>query len=57
MLLANLTKTDAAGFYGEVVGRFPTAALAELSLPVDRWQDVEPRIGRIVRLDTGEPPA
>lgn len=28
---------------------FPTAALAEIALPIDHWRDVEPGAGRLIR--------
>lgn len=34
---------------GDVEAKFPTASLAELHFEVDRWQDVEPGIGELVR--------
>lgn len=56
MLLLHLATGDGDGFYDEVASGFPTAALAELCLAVDRWRDVVAGIGRIVSLARGADP-
>ena len=49
-LVLRLADTDNHGLRGEVAAGFPTAMLAEMRLPVERWQDVERDSGRIANL-------
>jgi phosphohistidine phosphatase len=49
-LVAELTTNDAKGLRRRVEHKFPTAALAVLELPVNRWADVEQESGALVEL-------
>lgn len=49
MLAMLLTEGGDEGFRGEVAIKYPTATLAEISLPVDQWIDVAEGSGRIDR--------
>ena len=44
-----LTRDDGNGLRGEVAAKYPTAALAEIKLPVDHWRDVVLGTGRLAR--------
>lgn len=44
-----LTADDDRGLRGEIAVKYPTAALAEISLPVSHWRDVAEGVGTIVR--------
>lgn len=49
-LVADLALDDERGLRARVIGKFPTAAVAILDLPVDRWSDVAPARATIVEL-------
>lgn len=49
-LLLSLAEPDAEGLRRGAGASFPTAALAELGLVVDRWREVGPSTGRMVGL-------
>ena len=49
-LLAGLTRDDEQGFRQRVVRKYPTAALAVIELPANRWAEIEPGSGEIVEL-------
>ena len=42
-----LTEEDSNGLRGEIATKYPTAAMAEITFPVDRWADVEVQGGRL----------
>lgn len=42
-----LALSDASALRGEVEEGFPTAALAELRFPIDRWSEVAPGTGQL----------
>lgn len=44
-----LSRRDEAGLRGAVEVKYPTATIAEISLPAAHWADVKERMGRIVR--------
>ncbi len=44
-----LVLTSAGDLRGELAVKYPTATLAEIRLPVERWADVEAGIGTLVR--------
>ena len=48
-LAAQLTIDDKAGLRGKLIEKFPTAALAEIELPIEHWRDVAGGTGRLVR--------
>ena len=49
-LVVELTHDDHAGLRAKVAGKFPTAALAVIELPVEGWNEVEPETGKLVEL-------
>jgi phosphohistidine phosphatase len=49
-LILHLAEDDRAGLHAQVGASFPTATLAELRLPINRWADAGPGCGRIMRL-------
>jgi phosphohistidine phosphatase len=49
-LIAELTHDDDRGLRERVAAKFPTAALAVVELPAERWADVTPGSGKIVEL-------
>ncbi|HEV2594088.1 MAG TPA: histidine phosphatase family protein [Sphingomicrobium sp.] len=49
-LLLDLSKNDDEGLRDRVADKFPTAALAVLDLPAQRWTEVEPKSGWIKEL-------
>ena len=49
-LIVDLAQDDRAGLREQVGGSFPTAALAELNLSIDRWEDAGPGCGQILSL-------
>ena len=49
-VVAELTLDDASGYRDRVEGKFPTAALAVIDLPVEQWEAVEVGVGTIVEL-------
>jgi phosphohistidine phosphatase len=49
-LLLDLTDRDERGLRDSVKAKFPTAALAVVELPTDRWSEVKPGSGTIVEL-------
>lgn len=49
-LVAELTKDDPKGLRLRVEHKYPTAALAVIELPADRWADVEQGSGELVEL-------
>jgi phosphohistidine phosphatase len=49
-LVAKLTIDDEAGLRRRVEEKFPTAALAAIELPIDRWSEVGPEHGRLVEV-------
>lgn len=54
LLLLDLAQEDSGGHRAEVAAGFPTAALAQVTLAVDRWREVAPCSGRIVSLVRGQ---
>ncbi|HEY0130874.1 MAG TPA: histidine phosphatase family protein [Allosphingosinicella sp.] len=44
-----LSRGDEAGLRGEVEVKYPTATVAEIGLPVERWAEVRERTGSLVR--------
>ena len=44
-----LTRDDDNGLRSEMLTKYPTAALAEISLPVDHWRDVGLGTGQLAR--------
>jgi phosphohistidine phosphatase len=44
-----LTRDDDNGLRGKMLTKYPTAALAEIALPVDRWRDVDLGKGQLAR--------
>lgn len=49
-LLLHFAERDPDGYYEAVASSYPTAALAELGLSVERWRQVGSRSGRVVNL-------
>ena len=49
-LIVELTRNDERGLRDRIAGKFPTAGLAMIKLPAERWRDVEPASGEIVEL-------
>lgn len=49
-LVLKLAKDDERGLRKRVEDKFPTAALAAIELPVDRWSEVQPDSGSVVEL-------
>jgi phosphohistidine phosphatase len=49
-LILQLSGPDDRGLYDEVASKFPTGALAELHLPIERWRDIEAGRAEIVSL-------
>jgi phosphohistidine phosphatase len=49
-LVVELTRDDDEGLRQRVAGKFPTAGLAAVELPAERWKDVQPGSGKIVEL-------
>ncbi len=49
LLAIYLTCDDEAGFRGEVAIKYPTATLAEIRLPITRWNEAREGIGEISR--------
>jgi len=49
-LVLKLTKDDERGLRKRVEEKFPTAALAEIELPIDQWSEVQPDAGALVEL-------
>lgn len=49
-LVIKLSSDDEEGLRARVQEKFPTAALAAIELPIERWNDVEPNIGQVVEL-------
>lgn len=49
-LVLKLAKDDKAGLRKRVEDKFPTAGLAAIELPVDRWSEVQPDSGALVEL-------
>jgi phosphohistidine phosphatase len=49
-LVLKLTCEDDRGFHDRVRDKFPTAAVAVLKLPAERWAEVEPASGEIAEL-------
>lgn len=49
-LLLRLTIDDADGLRVDVAGKFPTAAIAAVELPIDEWRDLRAGTGRITSL-------
>jgi phosphohistidine phosphatase len=49
-LVAKLAKDDDSGRRKRVEEKFPTAALAVIDLPIDRWSDIQPDSGMLVEL-------
>ena len=47
--LALMLTRDDNGLRSEMLTKYPTAALAEISLPVDHWRDVAPGTGQLAR--------
>lgn len=44
-----LTLVPGGALRSDVEEKFPTAALAEIQFDVERWDDIEPRIGELIR--------
>jgi len=49
-LVLKLAKDDERGLRKRVEEKFPTAGLAAIELPVDRWSEVQPDSGALVEL-------
>ena len=49
-ILLRLATADAARLRDQIADKFPTAALAEMELPVGNWREVRQGAGRITRL-------
>jgi phosphohistidine phosphatase len=49
-LVAKLSADDDTGLRGRVEEKFPTAALAAIEMPIERWKDLEPECGQLVAL-------
>lgn len=49
MLAQRLTRDDAGGLRSQLGEKYPTAALAEVALPVEHWHDVADGIGTLER--------
>ena len=48
--LLALTSADDAGLRGQIEDKYPTGALAEVELDVDRWSEAGPGTGRLLSL-------
>jgi len=48
-LVLLLTRSDGGALRDEVEVKYPTATLAEISLPVEKWQEVSEGIGTLAR--------
>lgn len=44
-----LSRDDGSDNRARMAGKFPTGALAEIALPVARWQEVKPQAGALAR--------
>ena len=44
-----LSQADDFGLRGEVEVKYPTGTVAEIELPVERWAEVRPGMGSLVR--------
>lgn len=44
-----LAHDDGDAARAKIAEKYPTAALAEIALPIDHWRDAAPGIGRLVR--------
>lgn len=49
-LVIKLANDDERGLRKRVEEKFPTAALAVIELPIERWEDLQPESGRVVDL-------
>jgi phosphohistidine phosphatase len=49
-LVIKLAKDDERGLRKRVEEKFPTAALAVIDLPIERWDALQPESGRLVEL-------
>jgi phosphohistidine phosphatase len=49
-LAIELSLDDDKGLRHRIAGKFPTAGLAMIELPMDRWSEVQPGSGKIVEL-------
>jgi phosphohistidine phosphatase len=49
-LVIKLAKDDERGLRKRVEEKFPTAALAVIELPIERWDALQPESGRLVEL-------
>ena len=49
-LVAKLAKDDEQGLRRRVEEKFPTAALAVIQLPIERWSETQPDSGELVEL-------
>jgi len=49
-LIARLARDDEKGLRNRIAGKYPTAALAVIELPVKRWRDLQPGSGEVVEL-------
>jgi len=49
-LVIKLAKDDERGLRKRVEEKFPTAALAVIELPIERWDALQPECGRLVEL-------
>lgn len=49
-LVLKLAKEDDAGLRDRVEGKFPTAALATIEVPIESWGEVVPNSGRLIEL-------
>jgi len=49
-LVIKLAKDDERGLRKRVEEKFPTAALAVIDLPIERWDALQPECGRLVEL-------
>lgn len=51
-LTRNLAKDGPRDLMDAVASKFPTAALAAISLPIDRWQDIKGAAGTLLKFAT-----
>ncbi|HEX8063966.1 MAG TPA: histidine phosphatase family protein [Allosphingosinicella sp.] len=48
-LALGLSRRDGAGLRGEIEVKYPTGTVAEIELPAERWAEVRPGTGSLVR--------
>src|SRR5690348_13968797 len=49
-LVAKIAKDDEPGLRRRVEEKFPTAALAVIELPIERWSEIQPDTGQLIEL-------